>query len=475
MQAETLANLEKEMEKDKGYQFQFNKQRIFQEYYKEAFPFNKIFKWLCYDQVNRAENKALGKGGDYFNRREISYMVVSQDKKEEFCIRHDCYQGPQEFRKTVQRLNPIRIDVGPVCDIIPSKAKDNSIKRKPFAVEREFIIDIDMDDYDEIRTCCKGKKICESCWKYLTAAYEVLKGALETDFGFKHIMWIFSGRRGIHAWVCDERARIMEDTVRKGVTHYLNISIGNDKSDTLIIPGVHSNPYYPLFDRSFTLLETKFEEFIVGEQAFFIYERNIEKVMSVLERLAKFNSQAKGYVAQVQELKKKLLKKASEELPDLNQNVSRSPTGPNSAKQSEVSQTIFDTIKKFFETNREFSSVEPKFMREIVLGLMYPKIDFNVSATTNHLLKCPFNIHSGTGLLSVPIDFETFDFTEVPYAQDVIEHKRKNNAVHPNFKEYLDFFDKFCDGLVQSEIKLKKHIQRTKMDEEELGTTAIDF
>ena len=94
--------------------------------------------------------------------------------------RYNSFASHVDFHREVIRLNPARFEIGAIYNARP-KDKRLQLKQALKPVQRELVFDIDMTDYDEIRTCCQGKGICTRCWKFIACAVKVLDRALRGE------------------------------------------------------------------------------------------------------------------------------------------------------------------------------------------------------------------------------------------------------------------------------------------------------
>ena len=379
-------------------------------YYENFFPYEMYFSWLGRGEV------------DQFQRREFSFTLEN-----DVYFRFQSYKSCEELKKKLIQYCPKKIDIGAMYNVLPTEHKTAD---PFFPQEKEIVFDIDMTDYDDIRTCCQEAKLCNKCWKYMIVAYRILDKILKEDFGFQHILYAFSGRRGIHAWLCDERARILRDDGRIAIANYIKYKIGNVKME--ITQGLQ-NPLHPAYVRAIKICDEYFRD-VLDEQNLLNNEKGQNLLMALLKAYFHndFDSIKVSQIFSDPEIKKSTIK--------LNQikDVILSNKRPENKKlKQDSTEDIFNLCINDFKLN-----------------ILYPRLDINVSTHINHLLKSPFCIHPKTGLVAVPLSEEEiikFKMDNIPRLDQLI-NDYNNGRKNPNFEKYLNFFKTFVDELKKDKI-----------------------
>lgn len=150
-----------------------------------------------------------------------------------------------------------------------------------------------MTDYDEIRTCCKGADICTLCWNFMTVSIKVLHSSLigttftrtilfniTDDFGFKNLLWIYSGRRGVHCWVCDDKARALSAEGRKAIVGYLELLRGSGDNARKV--NTRGPILHPHLNRSLNPCATMFANIMMGNMKIFDSQEQWSKILAIV-------------------------------------------------------------------------------------------------------------------------------------------------------------------------------------------------
>lgn len=380
-------------------------------YYDKMMPFQQMFRWLSYGNNPDSNNSGVVK--DFFFRREFC-LVLEGDV---FC-RYTCFRNAAEFRKEVINRQPIRMEIGAVFTH-PPKTHNTVIKDAYKPLERELVFDIDMDDYDDIRTCCSGSKLCLKCWTFMKVGIKVLQRALRDDFGFKHFFFVFSGRRGVHCWVGDEVARKLSNEQRSAVAEYLTV-VASGKGRARADLKMSCEELHPAITAAYKICEGHFRD----------------DPMGILNQ--------QDILRQGQHLSHILETMSISEKETINKFVASKPDA--------TSRDIWLELEKLgVERTAKASSFRDKqaakvMLKDVVLQYTYPRLDINVSKQMNHLLKAPFVVHPKTGRVCVPIDpekLDTFNPFDVPTIGRLVEElNRTGDVKDTSLRQYTHFFEK---------------------------------
>ena len=206
--------------------------------------FDKILSNLAifYEQEFSLEPALSVIGPIDFDRREFGFQIV-KDNSVKF-IRNISFKSPELFKTYILENIPLAIYVGAIYSEGPNYFEQKSIQNLDW-IRRELIFDIDLTEYDTVRPCsCVGKNMnCEYCWELINVSIKWIQETLTEDFGVKDIKWVFSGRRGVHAWILDRSMSYLDDEQRAAIVNYLTFFKG-DGDSAKISPSARYNSRY---------------------------------------------------------------------------------------------------------------------------------------------------------------------------------------------------------------------------------------
>lgn len=209
----------------------------------------------------------------------------------------------------------------------------------------------------------------------MTIACRIVDEALRVDFAFEHILWVFSGRRGIHCWVCDQRARHLDGRERTAVAEYLQL-VQSSGLGSVSTAKVGEKMHHSV-RRAYRICEPLFDEIVLGDQNLFA---------SAAGRTLLAASLAEDTLRQE-------LQKLWSALPE--------------QQLATDSRAVWRVFVKFVQSLRGQGPQSRRYhnaVEEVQLAMLYPRLDINVSKGLNHLLKAPFCVHPKTGKVCVPFN-----------------------------------------------------------------------
>ena len=379
-------------------------------YYAKLFPSQSVHRWASRGWVldpihpGRREWGWEGIGGAPF-------------------VRWKSNATPSELATMVAAPNVGKINLGAVYTTDPCRRHQESAMT---VWRREIVVDIDLDDYG-IGVSKHDLAACDRHWPLVAVGLEMVRLGLHDAFGFEMILPVYSGRRGGHLWVCDERACCATDEVRDAVAKWFMPTESKSEKQWW---RMHKHPNFSTMFHS--LLLPFFRETAVApveQGGLGMFEMPFQRVAFV---------EAMGNEA-------------------------------TTALRTQV-RGLDDPTKAVACIERWVASSKLPFAKDrfaqAVWDKLGPRIDANVTRHANHTLKIPFSVHPGTARISVPILFDALDKFPVARRAPTVASLHEGDAASARtLSKTIEAFDRFIDKLASSrtEAYTKPRVEDVKL------------
>ena len=369
-------------------------------YYKNHFPYTAVHRWA---------SRAWVADGPDAHKREWGWEGIDGTP----FVRWKSCQTADDLHKLVSGTGVGKLNIGAMFSTDPAnrhKTRDPMVPTR-----REFVIDIDLDDYGGISK--NDLAACDRNWPLVAIGLEVCRRALIEHFGFHHILSVYSGRRGGHLWVCDERACLLSDDARASIAGWLLPR--EDKGKKLW---------------RYLIEHPNFKEISANLVVPYFRSVCIQPIES--GGLGKFEMpfQRKVFLESIDDTVRKALE--------------------SQVCATDSPDAALNRIEAYCRGGR--SGFLWQKYENAIWEMIGPCIDAAVSKHANHTLKAPYSVHPGTGRVSVPVfHAQLYKFsaaTHAPLVADLMGPLllRFGIAVDKLAKS-VESFNQFVDTLAASE------------------------
>lgn len=279
--------------------------------------------------------------------------------------RHIPLTSEADLANEVTKPNFRTLHIGAVHDADCNFAKLGSAR----PASRELVFDLDLQDNSWLAVARDDQAANDRHMPIVFASAAILEAALRLIFGFEKFLRVYSGRRGCHVYVLDERACALTDEARSAICAQISAPVDKFDARLLFCDCIRRNPN--LHDAS---VKCAIDSAI--RRAATILLEDEGRVRSFVEKLFDW-PQSPDYVRGHEQKKRAVLAAAHDKVGE-------------------------DALAEIRTVTGQMPGLYRIRLSDCLLSLVWPRID-TAASKLGHCVKAPFSLHAKTGRVALPV------------------------------------------------------------------------